>query len=43
LFDHTVCDVRGIRWLKLPLKKDGAVAGTEIDVRDECVNAKLLE
>ncbi|EXL65232.1 hypothetical protein FOPG_18534 [Fusarium oxysporum f. sp. conglutinans race 2 54008] len=43
LFDHTVCDVRGIRWLKLPLKKDGAVADTEIDVRDECVNAKLLE
>ncbi|KAM5528354.1 hypothetical protein FOXYSP1_18835 [Fusarium oxysporum f. sp. phaseoli] len=43
LFDHTVCDVRSIRWLKLPLKKDGAVADTEIDVRDECVNAKLLE
>ncbi|EWZ28022.1 uncharacterized protein FOBCDRAFT_262495 [Fusarium oxysporum Fo47] len=43
LFDHTICDVRGIRWLKLPLKKDGAVADTEIDVRDECVNAKLLE
>jgi hypothetical protein len=43
LFDHTVCNVRGIRWLKLPLEKDGAAADTEIDDRDEQVSAKLLE
>ncbi|KAH7233771.1 uncharacterized protein BKA55DRAFT_522934, partial [Fusarium redolens] len=43
LFDHTVCDIRGIRWLKLPLEKDGAAAGTEIDARDEWVSAQLLE
>jgi hypothetical protein len=43
LFDHTVCDIRGIRWLKLPLEKDGAAAGIEIDARDEWVSAQLLE
>jgi hypothetical protein len=42
VFDHTVCDVRGIRWLKLPLEKDGAAGGTEINARDDWASAKLL-
>jgi len=43
LFDHTVCDVRGTRWLRLPLEKDGAAPDTGIDAREEWVSAKLLE
>ncbi|KAH7175176.1 uncharacterized protein B0J16DRAFT_273981 [Fusarium flagelliforme] len=42
VFDLTVCDVRGIRWLKLPLEKDGAAGGTEINARDDWTSAKLL-
>ncbi|KAF5698036.1 hypothetical protein FMUND_15212 [Fusarium mundagurra] len=42
LLDHTVCDTRGMRWLKKPLEKDGA-ADTEIDTEGKEVSAKLLE
>ncbi|RGP69900.1 hypothetical protein FLONG3_7656 [Fusarium longipes] len=43
VFGYTVCNVKGIRWLKLPPQKDGAAVDTEINARDDWASAKLLE
>nr|CEG03864.1 unnamed protein product [Fusarium acuminatum CS5907] len=42
LLDHPVCGVRGMKWFKEPLEKDGA-ADTEMDTKDKGVSAKRLE
>ncbi|KAH6988734.1 RGS domain-containing protein [Ilyonectria destructans] len=41
VFDHTVCGVRGMRWLKPPIEKDGE-ADVEIRTSDQYVSAKSL-
>jgi hypothetical protein len=42
LFDHTVCSVRNMRWLKSPPEKDRA-EDTEIDTQDKWASAMFLE
>ncbi|EXK24966.1 hypothetical protein FOMG_18339 [Fusarium oxysporum f. sp. melonis 26406] len=42
LLDHSVYGIRGMRWLKKSLEKDGT-ADTEIDTKHQEVSAKLLE